>query len=301
MFPTMPARPSRALGAAVATALLLTACAVPPGDDDPTSTPPTATSAAPGTETPTSPAPPTGSSTETPTTGTTTSGAPVPGATTSAPAPTTATPSSPAPTSHAPTASATPTPGATELVTYSGTTADAAFTFQLPATWSVDGEFTDVGGTVTIVGADGQPLGDLSILMAWGAVCGPGCGPRPVHHLCDVPGSVPLSLSGPFVVRSVAMDLTGAPEVRNLFGWEDNVRLVTSLTDADVPVPNAMEPSVMHGLGQIETGVLAPNGITSRTVIFASTQDFATLAEAEEYARSEEHRQLQAMIASFRA
>ncbi|PWF84286.1 hypothetical protein DEJ38_01345 [Kocuria rosea] len=186
-------------------------------------------------------------------------------------------------------------------MTYSGTAADAAFAFELPATWSVDGDFSDVGGTVTVLGPDGAPVGHLSVLIAWGAECGPDCSMPPVAHLGDVPGSVPLSSSGEFVVRSVAMDLTSAPELRNAYGWPDAVRLVTSLTDAEAPPPTTMLPHVLYGLGLVETGVVAPNGITYRTVIFSSVHDFPTLEAAREYAGSEQHRQVEAMIASFRA
>ncbi|PWF87294.1 hypothetical protein CIK52_05650 [Kocuria rosea] len=186
-------------------------------------------------------------------------------------------------------------------MTYSGTAADAAFAFELPATWSVDGDFSDVGGTVTVLGPDGAPVGHLSVLIAWGAECGPDCSMPPVAHLGDVPGSVPLSSSGEFVVRSVAMDLTSSPELRNAYGWPDAVRLVTSLTDADASPPTTMLPHVLYGLGLVETGVVAPNGITYRTVIFSSVHDFPTLEAAREYAGSEQHRQVEAMIASFRA
>ncbi|WP_344122632.1 hypothetical protein [Kocuria aegyptia] len=186
-------------------------------------------------------------------------------------------------------------------MTYSGTAADAAFAFELPATWSVDGEFSDVGGTVAVLGPDGAPVGHLSVLIAWGAECGPDCSMPPVTHLGDVPGGVPLSSSGQFVVRSVAMDLTSAPELRNAYGWPDAVRLVTSLTDADSPPPTAMLPHVLYGLGTVETGVVAPNGITYRTVIFSSVHDFPSLEAAREYTGSEQHQQVEAMIASFRA
>jgi len=273
MPPTTP-RPSWALVAAAAASLLLGSCGAPSPDD-----------AVAGATTPGPAAETTAASAPGPTTGTTTA----------APAP-----SSAAPTGT-PTAGPTGPAGPVELVTHTGTAADAAFAFELPATWAVDGEFTDVGGTVAVVGPDGAPVGHLSVLIAWGAECGPGCSTPPVVHLGDVPGSVPLSASGEFVVRSVAMDLTSAPEIRNAYGWPDSVRLVTSLTDAEVPPPTGMLPHVMHGLGSVETGVVAPNGVTYRTVIFSSVHDFATLEEAQEYAASEEHRQVQAMIASFRA
>lgn len=186
-------------------------------------------------------------------------------------------------------------------MTHTGTAADAAFAFEMPAAWEVSGEFPDGGGTVAILRPDGSPVGHLSVLLVWGAVCGPDCTMPPVTHLEDVPGSVPLSNSGDFVVRSVAMDLTSAPELRNAYGWQDAVRLVTSLTDADDPRPTQMMPEVMYGLGLVETGVVGSNGTTHRTVIFSSVHDFSTLEEAEEYVESEEHQQVQAMIASFRA
>ncbi|MEX5297633.1 hypothetical protein RCG67_02495 [Kocuria sp. CPCC 205292] len=290
MSPTT-SRSARALGAAAL--LLLASCAAPTGGEPsgegtgPTGSPtataagsPTGSEPATGSPSPAS-ASPTADPTGSPTTGPTAS--PTVGPT------------------------ATPTPGPTgspapaELVTHSGTAADAAFAFELPATWRVDGEFSGVGGTVTVVGPDGAPLGYLTVLQAWGAECGPDCTQPAVVHLGDVPGEAALSSSGEFVVRSVAMDLTSSPRLRNVNGWQDNVRLMTSLTDADTPPPTAMLPHVMYGLGLVETGVVASNGITYRTVIFSSAHDFPTIAAAEEYVASEEHRQIQAMIASFRA
>lgn len=286
MSPTT-SRSTRALGAAAAALLLLASCGTPSGGDPSAEgTSPAASPAATAAESPTATEPATEPATESPS----------PTAENPTAGPTEAPTSTP---TASPTASPTGAPA--ELVTYSGTAADAAFAFELPATWSVDGDFSDVGGTVTVLGPDGAPVGHLSVLIAWGAECGPDCSMPPVAHLGDVPGSVPLSSSGEFVVRSVAMDLTSSPELRNAYGWPDAVRLVTSLTDADAPPPTTMLPHVLYGLGMVETGVVAPNGITYRTVIFSSVHDFPTLEAAREYAGSEQHRQVEAMIASFRA
>ena len=286
MSPTT-SRSTRALGAAAAALLLLASCGTPSGGDPSAEgTSPAASPAATAAESQTATEPATEPATESPS----------PTAENPTAGPTEAPTSTP---TASPTASPTGAPA--ELVTYSGTAADAAFSFELPATWSVDGDFSDVGGTVTVLGPDGAPVGHLSVLIAWGAECGPDCSMPPVAHLGDVPGSVPLSSSGEFVVRSVAMDLTSSPELRNAYGWPDAVRLVTSLTDADAPPPTTMLPHVLYGLGLVETGVVAPNGITYRTVIFSSVHDFPTLEAAREYAGSEQHRQVEAMIASFRA
>lgn len=286
MSPTT-SRSTRALGAAAAALLLLASCGTPSGGDPSAEgTSPAASPAATAAESQTATEPATEPATESPS----------PTAENPTAGPTEAPTSTP---TVSPTASPTGAPA--ELVTYSGTAADAAFAFELPATWSVDGDFSDVGGTVTVLGPDGAPVGHLSVLIAWGAECGPDCSMPPVAHLGDVPGSVPLSSSGEFVVRSVAMDLTSSPELRNAYGWPDAVRLVTSLTDADAPPPTTMLPHVLYGLGMVETGVVAPNGITYRTVIFSSVHDFPTLEAAREYAGSEQHRQVEAMIASFRA
>ena len=286
MSPTT-SRSTRALGADAAALLLLASCGTPSGGDPSAEgTSPAASPAATAAESPTATEPATEPATESPS----------PTAENPTAGPTEAPTSTP---TASPTASPTGAPA--ELVTYSGTAADAAFAFELPATWSVDGDFSDVGGTVTVLGPDGAPVGHLSVLIAWGAECGPDCSMPPVAHLGDVPGSVPLSSSGEFVVRSVAMDLTSSPELRNAYGWPDAVRLVTSLTDADAPPPTTMLPHVLYGLGLVETGVVAPNGITYRTVIFSSVHDFPTLEAAREYAGLEQHRQVEAMIASFRA
>lgn len=294
---TTTSRPALALAAAC---LLVSSCAGP-GEEGPPGegAGPAATATAPSPSAPPRDEPAAQEST----TASPTGGAP------SAPAPTAA--PSPSPSAPAGPETGAPAPGpagpgdaptaAPALKTWSGTAADAAFALEMPAAWTVQGEFTDVGGTVTVLGEDGAPVAHLSVLVAWGAECGPGCPTPPVVHLGDVPGGAPLSRSGEFVVRSVAMDLGAEPELRNLYGWQGPVRLTTSLTDAEVPPPETMLPHVMYGLGLVETGVVAVNGITYRTVVLSSVHDFATLQEAEAYTASEEHRQVQAMIASFRA
>jgi hypothetical protein len=308
MSPTT-SRSTRALGAAAAALLLLASCGTPSGGDPSAEgTSPAASPAATAAESPAGPgadsaAPDPGTTTTTTDPGSTASPAadPVASPTAGSGEGSTGTPTAGPTASPGPGPTVDPGPAPAELVTYSSTAADAAFAFELPATWSVDGDFSDVGGTVTVLGPDGAPVGHLSVLIAWGAECGPDCSMPPVAHLGDVPGSVPLSSSGEFVVRSVAMDLTSSPELRNAYGWPDAVRLVTSLTDADAPPPTTMLPHVLYGLGLVETGVVAPNGITYRTVIFSSVHDFPTLEAAREYAGSEQHRQVEAMIASFRA
>lgn len=193
-------------------------------------------------------------------------------------------------------------PGPGRTVTHSGQAVGASFAFGTPAAWSVDGEFTDSGEGVVVVTPEGAPIASLTVLSGWGAVCGPdsACVPQRVIHLGDVPGEEPLSGSGDFVVRSVAMDLTARPDLREAFGWEDDVRLVTSLTDGDEPVPETMLPHLMYGLGSIEAGVSAGGDARGGVVIFSLQREFSTVEEALEYTRSEEHRQLQGVIASFR-
>lgn len=187
------------------------------------------------------------------------------------------------------------------LTTYSAEAVDAAFTFKHPPTWSVKDASNETNGSATVAGPDDAPLGTLEILLVWGGVCGgPVCTPQPVLHLGDMPGEQPLSGSGDFVVRTVAIDLSAAPEVRRTLGWNDNVRLVTSLTDAEVPVPAMMAPLYMYGLGQIETETVASNGTSDRTALFIFEREFATVGKAQEYVHSQQHRDVQSMIASFR-
>lgn len=219
----------------------------------------------------------------------------------STPAPSTASPPVSSPTPESP----TPTPDvgspASALSTFSGTWEDVQYSFDHPSDWTVRDttlEGAPGSGVVTVLGADGQDLASLTILVAWGAECP--CVERPAVHLGDVPGAVPLSKSGPFVVRSMALDLTEFPQDRADNKWPDNVQVVTSLSMNTGPAPAALVPRLMYGLGLVETGVLATNGITYRTVLFISGKDFGTLAQAQAYAASDEHRRIQAMIASFR-
>jgi len=215
----------------------------------------------------------------------------------------------PAPASPDPSGSAwatqSPTPDggstAVALSTFSGTWENVEYSFDYPSDWRVRDTTIDGppgSGVVTVLGPDGRGLASLTILVAWGAECP--CVERPAIHLGDVAGNAPLSKSGPFVARSVAMDLTAFPEDRAENQWTDNVQVVTSLTGASVPVTTALVPRLMYGLGLVETGVLATNGVTQRTVIFISGRDFGTMAGAQAYAATDEHRKIQEMIASFR-
>ena len=208
-------------------------------------------------------------------------------------------PSSPA--SQSPTE--TPGSGSTSpaLSTFSGTWEDVRYSFDHPSDWTVQDSTPDSpegSGTVWVTGLDGTLKASLTILIAWGAECP--CVERPAVHLGDLAGKAPLSKSGPFVVRSMAMDLTNFPQDRKDNDWPDNVRVVTSLTSDTAPAPSALVPRLMYGLGLVETGAVAPNGVTHRTILFISNQDFATLEEAQAYADSDGHRKVQEMIASFR-
>lgn len=214
-----------------------------------------------------------------------------------------ASPTAPGSPSAAPSPTETPDGGspAVALSTFSGTWEDVEYSFDHPSDWTVRDttrESAPGSGVVTVLAPDGRNLASLTILVAWGAECP--CVERPAVHLGDVPGKAPLSKSGPFVARAVAMDLTKFPQDRAENQWTDNVQLVTSLTGASVPVSPALVPKLMYGLGLVETGVLATNGITHRTVLFIAGRDFGTMAEARAYAATDEHRNIQEMIASFR-
>lgn len=214
----------------------------------------------------------------------------------------TATPAASLPTTEP---SSAPPSGASSaaLSTFSGSWEDVQYSFDHPSNWTVE-DTTAEGqgaGTVSVLGPDGTQLASLGVLIAWGAECGMGdCEGNPVVHFGDVPGQAPLTRSGPFVVRSLAMDLTDSPEDRSNYSWTDNVRVVTSLSSNTEAPPASLMPGLMYGLGLVETGVVAGNGTTYRTVLFTSTRDFGTLGEAQAYAGTEEHAQIQAMIASFR-
>jgi hypothetical protein len=206
-----------------------------------------------------------------------------------------------APSAQAPVQDGTSGISAPALTTFSGSWEDVEFSFDHPSNWTVEDTTPDSpqgSGSVWVRGPDGAPRASLTILIAWGAECP--CVERPAVHLGDVAGKMPLSKSEPFVVRSMAMDLTGFPQDRAENGWPDNVQVVTSLSSNAAPAPPAMVPRLMYGLGLVETGVVAANGITHRTILFISSQDFGTLQEAQAYAGSDEHRKVQEMIASFR-
>ena len=194
------------------------------------------------------------------------------------------------------TAEATATAG---LSTHAGTWQAVSYSFDYPADWTVTDTSEETGaGEVSVASPDGTVTAELVILIAWGAECP--CVERPAVHLGDVDGAAPLSGSGTFTVRSVAMDLTDFPQERAENGWPDNVRAVTSLSSNPGPPPTSLVPRLMHGLGLVATDVVAANGETNRTILFTSGRDFATMQEAQSYAASDDHRKVQAIIASFR-
>ena len=173
------------------------------------------------------------------------------------------------------------------------------YAFDHPSDWTVEGPAPGAEmGSVTITGPGGEVLAWLDILIAWGAECP--CVTYPAVYLGSWTGGESLSVSGPVAARSMAVDLSAYPSERVQNNWPDNVRVVTSLGSAAVPPPLTMMPRLMYALGLVETEVVADNGSTGRTVLFWSSRDFATLDEARSYTRTEEHQQIQEMIASFR-
>lgn len=186
------------------------------------------------------------------------------------------------------------------LKTFSETWEDVDYAFDLPSGWAVVDDPSGPAG-VSVINSQSVRVASLSILVAWGAECSPdNCVDRPVTYLGDWAGGAPLSKSGPFLVRSVAMDLSAFPREREVNDWPTNVQMVTSLSSNTAAPSQTMVPRYMYGLGQVETDVVASNGVTSRTILFISTRDFNTLQEAQDYAGSDEHRKIQKIIASFR-
>lgn len=209
--------------------------------------------------------------------------------------PTTAAPSTPVPLATA---------ASSVWTTFSGSLEDVEFSFDYPADWNVV-DFSEIlvdGNQVTVSSADGTNMATLMILSAWGPECnGPtDCVDRPAVYLGDWAGETPLSASGPFVVRSVAMDLAGFPQDRSRSSWDENVQMVTSLSWVTTPPPESLLPNLMYGVGRVETGIEGANRDTKRTVLFTGSKGFGTLQEAQAYTATDEHRKVQAMIASFR-
>lgn len=223
----------------------------------------------------------------------------------SAPVPSATTPTSASPvTTEQPTGSTSGDAASTALTTFAGSMGDVHYYFDHPSNWIVEeaaGE-VDEGGTVSVLGPDGKQMASLTVTTYFGVTaCDPGdCLERPAVYFGDRAGRAPMSVSGPFVVRSLAMDLAGFPEDRLRNGWPNNVRVVISLSSDTGPPSTSYIPRWMSGGGSVETGIEAANGNTDRVVYFSSVRDFGTLGEAQTYSRTEEHSQIQAMIASFR-
>lgn len=200
--------------------------------------------------------------------------------------------------------SPSPSSPSVALTTFSGAREDVEYSFDHPSNWTVEETDPATGpgyGTVAVTGPQGEDLASLDILLTWDLSCmQDGCPEQPVVYLGDWAGPDPLSVTGTIAARSVAMDLSENPSERAKYEWPDNVRVVTSLTATAVPPQSTMIPMLMYGMVQVDTEVLDSNGSIRRTVLFISNRDFGTLEEARAYAASDEHRQIQAMIASFR-
>lgn len=193
----------------------------------------------------------------------------------------------------------------TALTTFAGSLEDVHYYFDHPSNWIVEDTAADGqgAGVVSVLGPDGKEMASLTVLtyLEVGSGCEPGkCLDRPAVYFGDWAGQTPMSVFGPFVVRTLAMDLAGFPEDRLRYGWPNNVRVVTSIYSATNPPSTSYFPPGMFGVGRVETGVVAADGNTDRIVHFDSFRDFGTLGEAQAYSRMEEHSQIQAMIASFR-
>lgn len=203
-----------------------------------------------------------------------------------------------------PTGSASGDAEPTALTTFAGSLGGVSYYFDHPAYWTVEDSAGDVdeGGTVSVLGPDGQQMASLTVTTFFGeTACDPGdCMERPAVYFGDRAGQESMFVSGPFVVRSLAMDLAEFPEDRLRNGWPNNVRVVISISSDTGPPSTSYVPRWMSGGGLVETGIEAANGNTDRVVYFSSVQDFETLGEAQAYSRTAEHSQIQSMIASFR-
>ena len=214
--------------------------------------------------------------------------------------PTTAAPSTAVPSLNAASSAQAGDRNAFEaLSTFSGSANDVQYSFDYPAGWRVEegGET----GTALVLGPDGREMAVLTVLYRWQPPeCTPpnSCQFRPAVYMGDWAGETPLSGSGAFVVRSMAMDLSGFPNDSARHNEGEDVHLVTSLSLSIVPVPQSLLTDRMYGIGTVVTGL--PSGNDERNVLFISNHEFGTLQEAQAYITTDEHRKIQAMIASFR-
>ena len=187
------------------------------------------------------------------------------------------------------------------LSTFSGSANDVQYSFDYPVGWRVEegGET----GTALVLGPDGREIAVLTILYRWQPPeCTPpnSCQIRPAVYMGDWAGQASLSGAGAFVVRSMAMDLSGIPSDKARYNEGENVYLVTSLSRVIYPVPQDLLTSMMYGIGTVVTGSPSGDGNDKRDVLFTSNHEFGTLQEAQAYITTDEHRKIQAMIASFR-
>ncbi len=179
-------------------------------------------------------------------------------------------------------------------VTYSGTAEDAKFSFQHPLEWTVTGP----GDSLKMLNAQGEEMATLSVFAVWDAIGG--MKERPVTKLPSTPGQVPLSGTGVFVVRNLAMDLRPYPVELGMIKWPKPVLLCMSMSDPAEP-PKEMAPFLLYGLAHVETGKPAyGRGETDRLVLFNSNKYFDTSDQVTAYTKTDEYRKIQTMLASFK-
>ncbi|UZX02823.1 hypothetical protein F8G81_09520 [Arthrobacter sp. CDRTa11] len=180
-------------------------------------------------------------------------------------------------------------------VTYSGTIENATFSFEHPLEWKVDDAVT---GGAKITNARGEEMGELAVFTIWDA--NGAMKHRPVTNLPSTPGRAPLSETGLFVVKNVAMDLGPFPEELGMIKWPKPVQLSMSMSPPDSAPPKELVPFLLYGQVQVETGKLSIGGMTTRLVLFNSSKYFSTMAEMTAYTKTTEYQQIQSMLASFK-
>lgn len=187
--------------------------------------------------------------------------------------------------------------------TFMADTGSGTVEFDYPSDWVVEESASngppgtlDLIRNLSVRDESGFSVATLDVLGVWDGGCYT-CKPRTAQQISQSSGREPLSGSGPFQVKTLAMNLSDYPEEISLYQWGDKVQVTTSLHGLKIgpwESGDAISPNLMFGLGQIKTGN------EERYVSFGASQYFSTMEQAVEYVDSSEHAKLVAMISSFR-
>lgn len=174
------------------------------------------------------------------------------------------------------------------------------FKFEHPSSWTVVPDPSTSGDHFEIYNQKGSKVSSLAITHVFTHACGVmDCEYFPISRLATR-SSGQNSLGGQsFEIETIAMDLTSRPDERERMSWSDNVLLVTALQGDSSSWQEVSDPYSIYSFGDVPL-LLGTEGAVTH-VHFNAERGFPNLESAAAYIGTQEHWQIQSMIASFDA